>query len=335
MIFDGARRPITLTRRIVQFIAFILIIYSGLLGIYIRSPLVSSGGGSESSRPEKGVVLRRGPTPRFDTYLGVRACRFARGRQLFRGCFKQAFARAITWRTLGRDFLPHLIIFLILAVLLGKFFCGWVCPLGFIQDILASFRARLGMGRLSFPGIGRRVLRKFNFVLLSFILFISLLAAFPQIPWPLRSAFSIVACLTCPAMHISSFLTGGPFRVSLGSVISIIFFSITVLFTTILMMSFFSPRLFCRFCPSGAMLTFFNKGSFLSVEKDLLRCTRCGICVDSCSLKNEEIYEEKNNKCVNFPRCIRCFRCVDSCPENRCLKIKFLHKTLFKSKFRG
>lgn len=271
----------------------------------------------------------------FDTYIGVKTCRFARGAGLFRACFMHFFSEAITWRIPWRQFLPHLFIFLIPIILFGTLFCGWVCPLGSIQDVLAGIRRRLGLGRLHLPETGKRFLKFFKFVLLGFILFISLLIAFPQLPWWLRKELFIVGCQMCPARFIFPYIVGFPIEQSLFSPLLVVFFSIAVIFTLALVMSAFSSRLFCRFCPNRVLLSFFNRGSLLTKKKELLRCTRCGICVDSCPLRNVEVYEEKNNKNIDFPDCIRCLRCVDSCPENDCLKIKFFGKTIFKSKFKG
>lgn len=331
------QRPLSLGRKIVQGLSFIIILYGGLLGIRVETALLPFVEPAEGFRSEERIALMRGPGHRqvFDTYIGIKTCRFMRGTGLLRACFLHFFSEAITWHTPPRVFLPHLFVFLILAIFSGKLFCGWICPLGFIQDVLASLRRRWGRRRFFLAPTGRRFSRRFGFVLLGFILFISLLIAFPQLPWWLRKELFIVGCQMCPSRFIFPYLTGFPIEHSLDSPLLIIFFSLAVIFTLALVMGAFSPRLFCRFCPNGILLSFFNRGSFLTKEKELLRCTRCGICVDSCPLKNEEVYEEKNKKNIDFPDCIRCFRCVDSCPENDGLKVKFLGKTLFRSKFRG
>jgi len=82
------------------------------------------------------------------------------------------------------------------------------------------------------------------------------------------------------------------------------------------------------------LLSFFNRGSILTKEKEVLKCSRCGICVNVCSLKSDKVYLEKKKKIINHAKCIQCFNCVDVCPEQDCLKIKFLEVVLFKSKFR-
>jgi polyferredoxin len=74
-------------------------------------------------------------------------------------------------------------------------------------------------------------------------------------------------------------------------------------------------------------------GGAIIKEKDVRKCTRCGICARVCSMQNKNVYEERIDKNVNSRECIRCFRCVDLCPEDGCLKVKFLGKKIFESKF--
>ncbi len=329
-------RPITLTRKIVQFVSFFLILYGALLGIRVETPLIPFIRAPEGFTSEERIALMRGPKHGqvFDTYIGIKTCRFARGGGLFRACFMHFFSEAITWRTPWKDFLPHLVIFLLLAVMLGTFWCGWVCPLGFIQDTLASLRIKLGLNRLSLSKIWQEFLKKFKWVLIGFILFVSLLIAFPQLPWWIRKELFIVGCQLCPSRFIIPYITGHPIEQSLFSPLLIIFFSIAMVFMAVLIMSAFTKRSFCRFCPNGVLLSFFNRGGLLAKEKNLNRCTRCGICINSCPLENENVYQEKKKRNVDSPDCIRCFRCVDSCPEDGALSVKFLGLKAWKSKFK-
>jgi polyferredoxin len=98
-------------------------------------------------------------------------------------------------------------------------------------------------------------------------------------------------------------------------------------------LSFFIRRFWCRLCPSGALLALFNKGCLTTKEKDLQKCSKCGICYDVCPVDNEDVFMIKDRKVVNGTNCIMCFECVDKCPENDCLKVKFAGKTLMRSKF--
>lgn len=337
-IFQGMRRrPITLMRRIVQISTFILITYGVLLGIPRPDlpwvPFIEPAPGFQT---EDRVAILMGPPHYqiFDTYLPIKTCRFKRGTGMFRACFLHFASEGITWVTPLSDFLPHLLIFIGLAFLLGTFWCGWVCPLGTLTDALTVVRRTFGLGYLRLPKTLREFLAKFKYLLLAFILLISLVIAFPFIPWPFRKGAFIVGCQICPSRFIFTYLTGFPPVHTLDELLPAIFFYISAIFFLIFLMSFFIRRSYCRFCPSGAILSFFNRGGGLSKEKDPLRCTRCGICLTVCPVDNTNVYEEKRKKSIDYPRCIRCGRCVELCPEKDCLKVKFLGKTIFKSRFK-
>ena len=102
-------------------------------------------------------------------------------------------------------------------------------------------------------------------------------------------------------------------------------------FLALYFFGFVSPRAWCKICPSGGLLSLFNKGSLMKKEKDVQKCTKCGICKRVCPMQIKEIYEEKEKKSVDSTKCIRCFSCTDHCPEEDCLKVKIFGKTLFRS----
>jgi polyferredoxin len=67
-------------------------------------------------------------------------------------------------------------------------------------------------------------------------------------------------------------------------------------------------RFWCRYlCPMGAILSLFNRVSFLHLSLDTNRCSRCGACAAACpmGLKPHEEYDDHN--------CIKCGECTESC----------------------
>ena len=75
-------------------------------------------------------------------------------------------------------------------------------------------------------------------------------------------------------------------------------------------------RFFCRVCPLGLLLGFFNKISFQQLRKEP-GCTNCGLCKKICPM---DIDLPSNLTSVD---CIRCEKCVRACPEY-VLKLTFL-----------
>jgi ferredoxin len=229
--------------------------------------------------------------------------------------------------------LPHILLFLVLAFFLGRFWCGWLCPLGFISDVLGIVRKYLRLTYFNLPEVFQNFLTKFKYGFLVLIGLISLAIALPVLAVFQKELF-LVGCQTCPARVLFPLLGGQiPTFYSFDSPILIFFSLVGIIFLIIFLMSFFIRRFWCRICPSGALISFFNLGGAITKEKDVQKCTKCGICQRVCLVQNKNVYEEKIQKNVNNRECIQCLRCVDLCPEERCLKIKFLGKKLFKSKY--
>lgn len=332
-------RKITLIRRVVQVIAFLLILYGGFLGIEkIRTRALPFIEPPPSFLPGERIEPLRpiaGYTQILDTYLPSKTCRFiVQEPRFFRACAIHFFSESLTWLTPLKYLLPHIFLFMILAFILGRFWCGWICPLGFLQDVLGILRKYLRLAYCNLPDVVTNTLIRFKYGFLLFLGVVSLIIAFPILAHYQKELF-LVVCQTCPGRVLFPALGGAmPAFYSFDSPILTFFSLLGILFLLAFLGSFSVRRLWCRICPSGALLSFFNPGGAMSKEKDILKCTRCGTCSRVCPLQNEKVYAEKLVRNVNDKNCIRCFRCVDMCPEDRCLRVKLLGKTLFESKFK-
>jgi ferredoxin-type protein NapH len=106
------------------------------------------------------------------------------------------------------------------------------------------------------------------------------------------------------------------------------------IFVFYLLTTSFIRRMWCRLCPISALLGLLNRFSFLSLRKEGKRCTKCGICLRSCPMQVEEVYEEKEKERIASTDCTLCFRCVEMCPEKKALKIGFFRHPIAISKFK-
>jgi hypothetical protein len=176
-------------------------------------------------------------------------------------------------------------------------------------------------------------LTKIRYGFLSIIMIVSLAIAIPFLGLiAFQKELYIMGCQICPARIILPFLGGlSPVIYSFNTPIVLFFSIIGVIILGWYLSGIVFRRPWCRICPSGAMLSLFNSGSLLSKEKDVQKCTKCGICARACFMDNRNVYIEKENKDISSTNCVRCFRCIEKCPEKDCLKITIFGKKIYGS----
>jgi len=186
-----------------------------------------------------------------------------------------------------REF-PFLLIGILIlgGVLLGRYFCGWICPFGFFQDLLYKI-----------PSKKIVISNKFAFVRwIILIVLVILVPYFTLEPW---------FCKLCPAGTLEAGIPQILLNASLRSLVGTLFAFKVFLLLLLILSSIFISRPFCRFiCPLGTILSIFNKISFYHLEIKPT-CPKCGLCKSKCPI-NIEVY-----KTPNSPDCIRCLECRD------------------------
>ena len=173
---------------------------------------------------------------------------------------------------------------------LGRFWCGWACPFGLVQDLVSLVRGRKGRDIIRLPRG-------------AWIKFVALLAVV-VLAW---AAGEALLCKVCPA---GSLFAAVPQRfVSAEFHFGAFFYVHLATLAVALALFALVGRFWCRFlCPMGAVLGLFNPVSLLKVRVDLDRCSRCRACLEDCPAKIEK--PEDIESCTD---CTRCGRCVESC----------------------
>ncbi|MEM2961119.1 MAG: 4Fe-4S binding protein [Candidatus Bathyarchaeia archaeon] len=222
---------------------------------------------------------------------------------------------------------------LIFGVLTGRVLCGWICPFGFIQDVLVLGKTK----KIVIPRKTHRNLLGVKYVALGLILLISISLSLAYLSWQgvfYREALGVFAQAPFTALSPSdTLLTVVPklfvyisYSISFGleySFISPLLVARLIILIAVLASAMYVPRSWCKYlCPQGAFSALVSRFSFLGLKRDPIRCVKakCHICEDACPMK-VPILSLPREKFTD-PECIYCLRCVTSCPT-RAIKPKF------------
>ena len=189
-------------------------------------------------------------------------------------------------------------ILLIYSLMFGRFICGWLCPFGFIQELLYKIKTpKLKKSPVT------RVLSYFKYVVLVFfVIIVPLMYAFRDTPLPAFCKY------ICPAGTLEGGigLLSNKLNESYFSMLGPLFTWKFMLMISVVVGCVFVFRLFCRFvCPLGALYGLFNKISLFGIKVKEEKCTNCGLCTGKCKL---------DVKKVGDAECINCGECIDVCP---------------------
>lgn len=188
------------------------------------------------------------------------------------------------------------------GALLGRLICGFLCPFGFLQDLI--YKIPFVKKLHTFNGDSK--LRYIKYIVLA------VLVVLLPILFKLTPAFCKYICPSGTLSGVLLALADNRLFNAMGSLFTL---KLCILIFVILI-SIVICRPFCKYlCPLGAFYGPFNKVSVfqLSVDKD--RCTGCNVCFHKCDMAVNP--SENPNSC----ECIRCMKCVHECPE-KALKFK-------------
>ena len=182
------------------------------------------------------------------------------------------------------------------TVLVGRFFCGFFCSFGAVQDLLWFGSHRL---RALFPG--KRNLKKadriFRFakyaVLFYFIIFV----------WSGVTAVKTAGLWQVFGQYVSfGHWPGLKPLLSVGGILLLVIF----------IGSLFVQRFFCRyFCPMGAIYSLISQASFLKIDKPRDGCGKCHLCTSKCTMGMDLTKKDR----IAGGECISCQKCVSWCPK--------------------
>ena len=188
---------------------------------------------------------------------------------------------------------------ILLGVLLGRFICGFLCPFGWLQELLHKIPSK----KLSTKKLKPLTYLKYIILLLAVVLLPALAVNDVGMGDPFFCKYICPQGVLEGAIPLS--LVNEGIRTALGTLfVQKLFILLAAVALSIL---FYRP--FCKWiCPLGAFYALLNKISLLEIKMDEQKCVSCGKCAASCKMDVDV------RKTPNHAECIRCGKCITACP---------------------
>ena len=190
---------------------------------------------------------------------------------------------------------------LLVGVLLGRFLCGFLCPFGWVQELLHKIPTKKHSTKKLKP--------------LTYLKYAVLVGMVCLMPALLVNDVGMGDPFFCKYLCPQGVLEGA---IPLSLVHSGIRAALGALFTwkcsillgvVVLSVVFYRP--FCKWlCPLGAIYALLNKVSLFQMKVDKHKCISCGKCAQACKMDVDV------TQTPNHTECIRCGMCVRACPTN-------------------
>lgn len=193
--------------------------------------------------------------------------------------------------------IPYYIVGLLLffGAVLGRAVCGFLCPFGFLQELLNKI-----------PGVPKRDRFRLDRPLrrLKYAVLVLLVVVLPLL-YPLTPFFCKYLCPSGTLAGILLAARDSMVLAQLGGIFLWKFF--VLLWVAAACLVIYRP--FCKYlCPLGAIYGLFNRFALYRTHLDTDKCIHCGACAAACRMCVDP------SQAPNSAECIRCGDCARVCP---------------------
>lgn len=188
---------------------------------------------------------------------------------------------------------------ILLGVLLGRFVCGFLCPFGWLQELLHKIPGKKFSTKKLKP--------------LTYIKYVVLLFAVVLLPVLVVNDVGMGDPFFCKYVCPQGVLEGAiPLAIAnagIRSALGHLFTWKLAVLIAVVVLSVLFYRPFCKWiCPLGAFYALMNKVSLLGIRVDACKCVSCGKCSKVCQMDVDVV------RAPNHAECIRCGKCIGACP---------------------
>lgn len=188
---------------------------------------------------------------------------------------------------------------ILLGVLLGRFVCGFLCPFGWLQELLHKIPGKKFSTKKLKP--------------LTYIKYVVLLFAVVLLPVLVVNDLGMGDPFFCKYICPQGVLEGAiPLAIAnagIRSALGQLFTWKLAVLIAVVVLSVLFYRPFCKWiCPLGAFYALMNRVSLLGIQVDACKCVSCGKCSRVCQMDVDVV------RAPNHAECIRCGKCIGACP---------------------
>ncbi len=195
-----------------------------------------------------------------------------------------------------------LLVAIIVSLIVGKSFCSWLCPFGWLSELLGDIGEKIFKRKIKIVKWLDYPLRSLKYLLLAFFVYsIFFLMTETSLRAFLDSPYNIVADIK---MY---YFFADISRLTLIIIAALFFLSIPI------------RNFWCRYlCPYGALLGIMSLLSPLKIKRNSNTCIDCTRCAKVCPsfIKVDKINTVLSDECTS------CLKCIDSCPVAETLELK-------------
>jgi len=196
---------------------------------------------------------------------------------------------------------------MVLTIVLGRFFCGWVCPFGALHQFVGYLAHRR-------KSVAERIrlnkYRKFQGIKYVILVVLLAMAAVPTLQVSLQTGLldpiplltrSVNLMLLPIADRVVGIASSGS-RYYEGA------WAILLVVGAAVLLNLVVPRFYCRFiCPLGALFGLLSRFAIWRIGKSDERCTQCHLCEKACEGGCEPAGQIRSHECL------MCLNCLDDC----------------------
>ena len=190
-----------------------------------------------------------------------------------------------------------------LSLLFGPVFCGWMCPLGTVQELLGKIGRKL-LGKqynAMIPGKADKMLRFLRYSVMALVIYNTAVTA--RLIFQAYDPYFALFNMFTNEVAITAYLVLG-----------------VVLFSSLI-----TERPFCKYaCPYGALLGMFNLIRVFRVSRKPESCVLCKLCDKRCPMN----IAVSSHSAIRNHQCISCLECTseNACPKPDTVNLELVFK---------